>query len=212
VGDIHYERDTFRIFGFHDDTVIATCRPGSGPTNDGGRFDNFIQMAFYNGWKKHHGYKYQSLDLPNGMCADLYGPTSFRQNDLVLLRDSNLNDRIAAVQINKQLQLSSYGDGIFPIGTHTIGKHVGDCSREEYYENRMMSKIRLANEWDYGATANLFPFIKWKAGQNIRRNNLVTRYYFVATTLLCNAHMCLYEGLASSYFNCPCPELEDYFV
>jgi hypothetical protein len=31
VGDIHYPVGTFRVFGFHDDTVIATCRPGSGP-------------------------------------------------------------------------------------------------------------------------------------------------------------------------------------
>jgi hypothetical protein len=211
VGDIHYPAGAFRVFGFHDDTVIATCRPGGGPDNDGTRKDNFIQMGFYNGWKKHHAYKYQTLELPNGMCADMYGPVSFRHNDLTLLRDSNLNNRLSQVQQNCQKQYSSYGDGIFPIDTHCIGKHVGDTlSRNDQYENRMMSKIRIANEWDYGVTANLFPFIKWKAGQKIMRNNLVTRYYFVAT-LLRNAHMCLYEGLTSSYFYCECPDLLDYF-
>ena len=73
-----------------------------------------------------------------------------------------------------------------------------------------MSKIRIANEWDYGVTANLFPFIKWKAGQKIKRNKLVTKYYFVAT-ILRNAHMCLYEGLTSSYFDVQAPSLYDYF-
>ena len=81
-GNIHYPANSFRLFGFHDDTVIGTCRPGGGPTNDGGRHCNFIQMSFYNGWKKHHGIKFQSLELPNGMCGHIYGPKSFRHSDL----------------------------------------------------------------------------------------------------------------------------------
>jgi len=99
--DIHYPAGSFRVFGFHDDTVIATCRPASGPTPNGERHDNYIQMAFYNGWKRHHGYKYQTLELPNGMCADMYGPTSFRHNDLELLRDSNLNGKLADIQVEE---------------------------------------------------------------------------------------------------------------
>jgi hypothetical protein len=119
--DIHYDVDSFKVFGFHDDTVLATCRPGSGPAVDGGRHDNFIQMAFYNGWKKHHGIKYQTVELPNGMCADMFGPCSFRHNDLELLAASNLNDRLRDVQVGRPRQYVSYGDGIFPINTHTVG-------------------------------------------------------------------------------------------
>ena len=37
-GDIYYAPGTYRVAGFYDDTVIATCRPGSGPTADGRRF------------------------------------------------------------------------------------------------------------------------------------------------------------------------------
>ena len=37
-----------------------------------------------------------------------------------------------------------------------------------------------------------------------------TSYYFIAT-ILRNAHMCLYDGLTSSYFDCSAPSLEDYF-
>lgn len=99
VGDVHYDDGTFRVAMFHDDTVIATCRPGSGPAPDGGRHDNFIQMAFYNGWKKHHGYKFQTLEFPNGMCGDMFGPYTFRHNDLELLRDSDLNARLATSQM-----------------------------------------------------------------------------------------------------------------
>lgn len=63
---------------FHDCTVIqSTTWPGGGPRADGTRNDNHIQMAFYNGWKKHHGIKFQSVELPNDLCMDLYGPMSF---------------------------------------------------------------------------------------------------------------------------------------
>jgi hypothetical protein len=48
----------FNIFGFKDNTLNATCRPGGGPqfvSNDNGQYaprnDNEIQEAFYNGWK-----------------------------------------------------------------------------------------------------------------------------------------------------------------
>ena len=64
----------FRIFAFIDCTVIATLRPSSGPAGMGDgamRYNNFIQMAFYNGWKEHHGVKFESI---LGMCIHLYGP------------------------------------------------------------------------------------------------------------------------------------------
>jgi hypothetical protein len=43
------------IFGFIDNTLFETCRPGGGPTVDGGRNDPLLQRSFYNGWKKNHG-------------------------------------------------------------------------------------------------------------------------------------------------------------
>ena len=64
-----------------DDTLSRSCRPGGGPAEEGEdapRFNTLIQQAFYTGYKKIHGFKYQSCELPNGMCADLYGPTSIR--------------------------------------------------------------------------------------------------------------------------------------
>jgi hypothetical protein len=69
--------EAFRVFGFIDCSVIATCRPGGGPMEDGAnaaRWNNFIQMAWYNGWKKHHGIKYMSIELPIGFCMYLFGP------------------------------------------------------------------------------------------------------------------------------------------
>jgi hypothetical protein len=50
--------DDLKIFGFIDNTLNSTCRPGGGPACDGEnapRNDPDIQRAYYTGWKKMHG-------------------------------------------------------------------------------------------------------------------------------------------------------------
>ena len=49
-------------FGFIDGTVRPICRPDQN------------QRILYNGHKWVHGLKYQSVALPNGMIANMYGP------------------------------------------------------------------------------------------------------------------------------------------
>ena len=48
-------------FGFVDGTVNAICRPGQ------------MQRILYNGHKRVHGIKFQSVTLPTGIIANLYG-------------------------------------------------------------------------------------------------------------------------------------------
>jgi hypothetical protein len=99
--------DEFLIAYFYDCTVIKCCRPGdTGHTG-------ITKQSFYNGWKRHHGFKYQSLELPNGMCADLYGPMSFRNNDLTTMDESRLNERLERLFTEGETRYKAYGDGIF---------------------------------------------------------------------------------------------------
>ena len=49
-------------FGFVDSTVRPICRPGKD------------QKIVYNGHKRVHALKFQSVSLPNGLVAHLYGP------------------------------------------------------------------------------------------------------------------------------------------
>ena len=80
----------FPFFGFIDNTMNATCRPGGGPTRDGinaPRNNPEIQRAWYNGWKKFHGMKWQTIDLPNGLNFKvdvhlrLYSPERSRNHE-----------------------------------------------------------------------------------------------------------------------------------
>ena len=49
-------------FGFVDDTVRPICRP------------NTNQRIVYNGHKRVHSLKFQSIAIPNGLISNLYGP------------------------------------------------------------------------------------------------------------------------------------------
>jgi hypothetical protein len=191
-----HPRGSFRVSLFIDCTVIATVRPGGGPIEGGvgaPRCSNYIQMTFYNGWKKHHGIKFQSLETCTGICASLFGPRAFKRSDLMLLNDSDVLRKMRDLQVHKpaNAQRCVYGDGIYPADAHILsrGSNITDG----------MASIRIANEWDYGITANLFPFIKWRAAQKLRLHHDIPQYYFVAT-LFRNFNCIFYGGVSYSYF------------
>ena len=55
-------------FGFIDGTVRPISRPGSG------------QRIVYNGHKRVHGLKFQSIALPNGLIGNIFGPVGKNLN------------------------------------------------------------------------------------------------------------------------------------
>ena len=172
-------------------------------------------MAFYNGWKHTHETKWQTVELPNGMCADMFGPFSFRHNDLEVFEDSKLNESLEAVQHDMAHKFVSYGDSIFPNLSCCKSKHRGDnlipLTQQEIAQNNGMGSVRICNEWHYGFTANLFPRSKHKSSIKILQNMNVSLVYFVCT-LLRNARVCLYGCQTSRYFDCMPPSLEEYLT
>jgi len=112
----YFPRSTFNIFGFIENTMNATCRPLGCAIRDGvnaPRNDPLIQQAWYNGWKKLHGMKWQTVDLPNGMNYHVWGSVSVRHNDMFTLRHSNINHLIAQAQLANLLQYNIYGDSAY---------------------------------------------------------------------------------------------------
>ena len=60
-------------FGFVDGTVRPICRPGE------------KQRIVYNGHKRVHALKFQSVALPDGLIGNLYGPVEGRCHDAGML-------------------------------------------------------------------------------------------------------------------------------
>ena len=47
-----------------------------------------------------------------------------------------------------------------------------------------MTKIRIANEWAYGITENIFLMLKWSYGLRIRQAKEHANYYQTATIIV----------------------------
>jgi len=144
------------------------------------------------------------------MCMDVDGPHSCRRNDLDISEASGINARIAAMCADLEKQYKVYCDGIFPTLSHMLSKHVGETTRAERYENGTMTKIRIANEWAYGITENLFTTLKFWPLLKLRQNSEYA-FLYITCTILRNAYCCLDANNTSQYFHCRPPTLEEYF-
>jgi len=133
-----------------------------------------------------------------------------READTDLLHASGLIEQMEELTRDLIKKYKIYGDGVFPNVGNIVSKHVGNTTREERFENGIMTKIRIANEWAYGITENLYKILKWSYALRIRQNKEVS-YYYLTATILRNAHCTLYGNQISQYFNCYPPSLEEYF-
>ncbi len=106
------------IFGFIDCTIDKVCRPRSGPYGNyvgapHKEFEQEFQRAIYTGYKKFHGIKFETLQLPNSISL-LYGPTSARIHDTGgVLEMSQLDNFRYELQANQPIQYIAFGDGAY---------------------------------------------------------------------------------------------------
>jgi hypothetical protein len=198
----------FHVAAFHDTTTVPTCRPGSGPDSQGNRKDPRVPRSAY--CRRVHGLKFQTMELPNGMCGHLFGPEVVRRNDREIVARSHLNDRLAQLQVGQPFQYHSFGDAIYIEDTH-IDTFVKDPDTEfEKAYNGGMRRVRVSNEQAYQVTDQINPFITDKRSFKLL-HNMNLRYVYVVATLVRNAGTCLYGNVISSYFRCDPPRLFEYF-
>ena len=66
--------------------VDGTVRPVSRPSRN--------QRVLYNGHKKVHALKFQSVAVPNGLVANLYGPVEGKRHGSTMLAESGLYNQL----------------------------------------------------------------------------------------------------------------------
>lgn len=197
------------VAAFIDCNCLATSRVGGGPAEEGAnarRWSSLIQEAFYNGWKSVHGLKHQTVDIAHGMTIDIFGPTSLRRNDLVLLRESDVNGRLSEVLKYEKVDANDvqyiiFGDSAYRKQSH-ISSYLQAEEEIENYQvwNQRLKKVRISIEWNYGYTATLFKYLSNHDKLKIMESNTVSKVYTVAT-LLRNLHVGYYGSQSSNYFN-----------
>jgi hypothetical protein len=212
----YFPEDDFSIFSFIDNTMNACCRPGGVPTMEGEgapRWHNYIQQAWYNGWKKLHGLKWQTVDLPNGMNFHVWGPFSVRHNDLYSLRHSDINDMVAALQVGRLVQYKIYGDSGYATSfhSHLRARHsYNDNTDREILENRVMSSCRESIEWNYGEVGRFWPLVDYKEVLQMRK--MPVGAMVLTAMILRNALNTITPFQTSTYFHLNPPTLEQWLA
>lgn len=182
-------------FAFLDGTAWQVSRPSR------------LQREVYSGHKRYHCIKFQSVQLPNGIIADLSGPWPGCRHDQFLLHASQLEQRLSHPAFDGYVL---YGDE-----GYTYSEHIAVPFRTAYMTderrtfNERMSAVRISVEWGFMRVKQLFAFLAFVPPQRMY-SSPVAKYYRVAV-LLTNLITCMNGSCQTSlYFNCPPPTLEEY--
>jgi nuclease HARBI1 len=81
------------LWAFIDGTVRGIARPGAS-VRDGESSNYLFQRSVYNGHKRKHALKFQTLSTPDGIIVHVYGPYPGRRHDTAMLNDSDLRARL----------------------------------------------------------------------------------------------------------------------
>lgn len=188
-------------WGFIDGTVRAISRP------------NVNQRIVFNGHKRVHSIKFQSIVTPNGLIGNLFGPVEGRRHDAGMLADSGILGHLQQFSFSPRtgLPLCVYGDPAYPLRAHLQAPFRGNgLTPQEKNFNQSMSAVRVSVEWLFGDICNYFKFIDFRKNLKIGLSSVGKMY--LVSALLQNAHTCLYKNLTSDYFGLAPPSIDQYFV
>ena len=190
----------------------------------------------YNGHKRVHGVKFQSVALPNGIIGNMYGPIGKgngilnypserdlylflffiegRRHDAAMLADSNLlqdMQRYAFSPGPVGRPLCVYGDPAYPLRVHLQTPFRNMILTPQMVNfNKAMSSVRVSVEWLFGDIVEYFKFVDFKKNLKIGLSSIGKMY--IVCALLRNALTCLYGNTTSEFFELDPPTLEEYFA
>ena len=183
-----------------DGTFVQVQRPTS------------LQKEVYSGYYRGHGLKFLGVMAPNGLSPFVWGPASGRRHDSAVLTESGLLAQLSALHAAYPgIPYHLFGDSAFPLTANIqVGFKGAHLTQAQKDYNFAMSAVRIAVEWGFGRTANLwkFPAGSGPGQRQIYKSASATQYLISA--LLTNCHACAYGNVVSSYFGVPPPSLRAY--
>lgn len=159
--------DGFRVAAFIDNTICAFSRPG-GNTEEGAaapRIPLEVQQAWWTGWKKLHGLKWQTVTLANGMDISVFGPLSCRNNDLTSLDRSGIEDSFKELQHGENFLFKIFGDSAYDNSdVLAVGGGRGMASVRESIEHTYKD---IKGQWKYCDYKHILQLRKQPVGKII---------------------------------------------
>ena len=123
-------------WGFIDGTARPICRP------------SIHQRKVYSGHKRVHALKFQSIQVPNGIIAHMYGPIEGHRHDSAMLAESNILPQLEAFVDETGQPFYLYGDPAYPLRPQLLAPFRGaNVTPEEEEFNKNMSRVRRMGVW-----------------------------------------------------------------
>ena len=167
---------------FIDGTVRPICQPQEN------------QRVLYNGHKRVHALKFQSIGTPNDLIAKILGPVEGRRHDSGMLAMLGLLPQLQHMSFSPTGQaMCIYGgpDYLHRIHLQCPFAHRQKLTPAQEAFSQSMSQVRVSVEWVFGDVANYV-------------NSLMF-------ALLFNTLTCLYGNNTSTFSGVKPPTLEEYF-
>lgn len=213
--DIPFEKFLYGMLV--DDTNVNTTRPGAGPDGDYVMAPrrvgaHYIQRAFYSGYFRGYGLKYQHILLPNGLFGSVWG-TATNYNDTGVANMSGLEDYMFATlepDSNGNLPCA-LADGIFTESAvvMTTKVRVGAGQDEKRVYHRLTS-IRQPIELQYGNFFNRFRLFKNEDAFCLFTNAELAYRTGIVGFFLLNCHTCLNGSVVNAFFRSRAPLITEY--
>jgi DDE superfamily endonuclease len=172
-------------FGFMDCTLVRTSRP------DGA---NAIQRSMYNGHKRCHGLKFQTVATPDGLIFHVFGPEEGRRHDSTLYRKSNMNAVLAQSLVVNDRQLCLVADSAYTLHPwlQTMFPGTSNANDEIQAFNKALSGARVAVEWSYKDIRQTWNSLDFK--RKLKLNESSIGLLWIAECLLWNLKVVLGHG------------------
>ena len=210
--------DMWRIALFIDCTTQATCRPGGGANHnveEVADYVNQVQRAFYTGYTKRHGLKFQILWAPNGMFISVFG-SSIRENDNGMINISELNHYLERTlpytdQTTRQFKVAAYGDAIYNDRSCIVGrakKKSKDLWRKML--DKQLGRKRSSIENSFADLYNYSGLFANKKKHKLLKQGDKAMKVSIATFFLFNCRSCFNGNSTSRRFGLQPPSLEEY--
>ena len=168
----------------------------------------------YTKWKKCHGIKFQSVLVPDGYIACLYGPVLAKTDDAKLLRQSNLMEQLHNVMPDDNSNgpiYSLYGDLAYLQSSYFHGgfRNVINGTDEANF-NRLMSSIHITVEWGYCKIIEQWKFLDFCQAMRIFQSPIAQ--YYINTAFLSNLRNCMIGNKTRNYFDAHQMTIEEYLA
>jgi hypothetical protein len=190
------------VWGFIDGTLRKTCRP------------SYFQRLAYSGHKRSHGIKFQSVVVPDGLIALLFGPVNGCRHDSYLLSVSGVLQQLRELMPedgSNGIVYSLYGDPAYPQSHYLFGGFWNAAvGSPEAAWNTAMSRVRECVEWGFKEIIAQFSFLDFKGSMKIFQSPVAQ--YYILGAFFQNIRSLKYSNQTASYFSATTMTLDAYLA